>query len=160
MCQVSYDECLDFCDRLTEIARQQGILPEGYCFSLPTEAQWELAYSCGKEIVLPDNLEKVAWMDFHDANTGAYPVGQKEPNAWGFHDMLGNVWELCADFYHSHVCMAAIPSTGKRIPAIYQPILVYQSPPSGEECFLSYLIMRKRYLVKDIMLIQEEPVPD
>lgn len=102
MCQVSYDECLDFCDRLTEIARQQGILPEGYCFSLPTEAQWELAYSCGKEIVLPDNLEKVAWMDFHDANTGAYPVGQKEPNAWGFHDMLGNVWELCADFYHSH----------------------------------------------------------
>lgn len=58
------------------------------------------------------------------------------------------------------VCMAAIPSTGKRIPAIYQPILVYQSPPSVEECFLSYLIMRKRYLVKDIMLIQEEPVPD
>ena len=102
MCQVSYDECLDFCDRLTEIARQQGILPEGYCFSLPTEAQWELAYSCGKEIVLPDNLEKVAWMDFHDANTGAYPEGQKAPNAWGFHDMLGNVWELCADFYHSH----------------------------------------------------------
>lgn len=102
MCQVSYNECLDFCDRLTEAARQQGVLPEGYCFSLPTVAQWELAYSCGKEIVLPGNLEEAAWMNPHDADTGAYPVGQKEPNNWGFHDMLGNVWELCADFYHSH----------------------------------------------------------
>lgn len=102
MCQVSYDECLDFCDRLTEAARKQGVLPEGYCFSLPTQAQWELAYSCGDEIVLPGNLEKIAWMNLHRPNTGAYPVGQKQPNAWGFHDMLGNVWELCADFYHSH----------------------------------------------------------
>lgn len=101
MCQVSYDECLDFCDQLTAAAQQQGVLPEGYCFSLPTEAQWELAYSCGKEIVLPRNLEKIAWTNHSHVNTGAYPAGQKEPNAWGFHDMLGNVWELCADFYHS-----------------------------------------------------------
>ncbi len=160
MCQVSYDECLDFCDRLTEIARQQGILPEGYCFSLPTEAQWELAYSCGKEIVLPDNLEKVAWMDFHDANTGAYPVGKKNPMHGGFMTCWAMYGSYVRIFIILIVCMAAIPSTGKRIPAIYQPILVYQSPPSGEECFLSYPIMRKRYLVKDIMLIQEEPVPD
>lgn len=102
MCLISYDECLDFCERLTQAVQQQGTLPEGYCFSLPTEAQWELAYSCGKETVLPRDLEKTAWMDSHHSNTGAYPVGLKDPNAWGFHDMLGNVWELCADFYHSH----------------------------------------------------------
>lgn len=113
MCQVSYGECLDFCDRLTEMAQQQGDFPEGYCFSLPTEAQWELAYSCGKEIVFPGNLEKTAWMNAHDANRGACPVGQKEPNAWGFHDMLGNVWELCADFYHSHRLHGSNPVSWK-----------------------------------------------
>ena len=89
MCQISYYECLDFCDRLTEMAQQQGILPEGYCFSLPTVAQWELACSCGKEIVSSGNLEKIAWTNPHGAKARVYPVGLKEPNAWGFHDMRG-----------------------------------------------------------------------
>lgn len=98
MCQISYYECLDFCDRLTELAQQQGNLPKGYCFSLPTEAQWELAYSCGEEIGPPWHLEERAWIDDGSPGTGAHPVGMKAPNAWGFHDMLGNIWELCSDF--------------------------------------------------------------
>ena len=113
MCQISYYECLDFCDRLTEMAQQQGILPKGYCFSLPTVAQWELACSCGKEIVSSGNLEKIAWTNPHGAKARVYPVGLKEPNAWGFHDMWGNVWELCADFYHPHRLYGSNPVNWK-----------------------------------------------
>ena len=86
---------------------------EGGTFSLPTEAQWE--YACrantvtalnnGKNLTSEDsacpNLDELAW---YDENSGSkrHPVGQKEANGWGLHDMHGNVWEWCADWYHDY----------------------------------------------------------
>lgn len=160
MCQISYYECLDFCDRLTEMAQQQGILPKGYCFSLPTVAQWELACSCGKEIVSSGNLEKIAWTNPHGAKARVYPVGLKEPNAWGFHDM----WEMYGNYVQIFIiliaCMAAIQSTGKRIPEIYQPTWAYRLHPWEEDYFTPYWIIKKKYLVASITLIQENPIQD
>ncbi len=93
---VSWKDAMEFCQSLTERERAAGRLPEGYVYTLPTEAQWEYAARAGTTGDHAGNLEAMAW---HSGNSGGstQPVGLKEPNAWGLHDMHGNVWEHCLD---------------------------------------------------------------
>ena len=127
--RVSYNDALAFCRRLTEKERSEGRLPEGYEYTLPTEAQWE--YSCragtttalnsGKDLTTADgicaNLDEVGWYGNGNgtggnANGETHVVGQKKANAWGFYDMHGNVWEWCFDWYGAYPNMAVTDPTG------------------------------------------------
>jgi len=68
----------------------------GAFYRLPTEAEWEYACRAGEEGANP--LEEVAWF-FDNSDDAYHKVGQKAPNAWGLHDMLGNVTEYTVDPY-------------------------------------------------------------
>jgi len=86
----------------------------GKKFRLPTEAEWEYAargghnspFDGGKRDVHigkyqyagSDNLDEVGWYDKNSKNK-THPVAAKKPNELGLHDMSGNVWEWCSDWY-------------------------------------------------------------
>jgi len=67
---------------------------------LPTEAEWEYAARGGTTTVRYGDLNAIAWTR---ANSGAsvHEVAQKQANAYGLYDMLGNVWEWTGDWYGS-----------------------------------------------------------
>jgi formylglycine-generating enzyme required for sulfatase activity len=67
---------------------------------LPTEAEWEYAARAGTSTRYYDSLSAIAW--FSDNSDGApHTVGAKTPNAFGVHDMLGNVSEWVLDRYYN-----------------------------------------------------------
>ena len=94
--QVSWDDVQEFIARLN--AREGG---SGYRYRLPTEAEWEYAARAGTSGARYGELDEIAWYAGNSGET-IHPVGQKLANAWGLHDMLGNVWEWTADWYRSY----------------------------------------------------------
>lgn len=108
--QVSWDEAVEYCKKITAAQRYGRILPEGYEWRLPTEAEWEYAARAGTTGPRHGQLQEIAWLATNSGDQ-SHPVKQKEPNAWGLYDMIGNVWEWCADWddeYYYEECTPTV----------------------------------------------------
>jgi formylglycine-generating enzyme required for sulfatase activity len=122
---VSWDDAVAFCQWLSQ--------KEGRTYRLPTEAEWECACRAGTDTLSfwgddPDAGEGYlnagdetgtpsggAWMHkfgFRDRYVTTSPVGRFKPNAFGLHDMLGNVAEWCSDCYGGYASTAVADPTG------------------------------------------------
>lgn len=71
-------------------------------YRLPSEAEWQYACKAGTTGYRYGEIDKIAWFN-KNSDGEIHEVGQKEPNAWGLYDMLGNAWEWCWDLYDEKV---------------------------------------------------------
>jgi formylglycine-generating enzyme required for sulfatase activity len=109
---VNFAETEDFCRKLTALGRQSGDLPTAWEFRLPTEAQWEYACRAGTATAtafgerLSSKQANFKGKPYNGAEPGpslgrAAKVGGYPANPWGLHDMHGNTFEWCRDWYHA-----------------------------------------------------------
>lgn len=89
--------------------RWRGLGSPGY--RLPTEAEWEYACRAGTETSQYGDLHEIAWGQ-ENSNGSTHPVGLKQANDFGLHDMLGNVWEWCNDWLDAYASGPVTDPTG------------------------------------------------
>ena len=115
MTAVSWHDAQRFIARLAE-RHPSGV------FRLPTEAEWEYACRAGTSTPFAggDSEADLARLAWYAGNSGGapHPVATKAPNAWGLHDMHGNVFEWCQDWEGPYPAKDATDPVG---------------PPAGEK---------------------------
>ena len=108
---VNFPEAEAYCRKLTQLARESGDLPGTWEFRLPTEAQWEYACRAGTSTAtsfgdsLSSKQANFKGKPYNGAGAGpslarAARVGSYPANPWGLHDMHGNTFEWCRDWFH------------------------------------------------------------
>lgn len=112
--RVSWEDAVEFCQKVTEMERAAGRLPAGHEYGLPTEEEWEYACRAGSKAATAygDSLGSSQANIKGDSPDGqASPsrsldrtakVGSYRPNKWGLYDMHGNVLEWCVDWVHAY----------------------------------------------------------
>ena len=109
---VNWDDIQEFLKKLNALT--------GKTYRLPTEAEWEYAARGGIEgkkdnylYAGSNDLDEVGWYNENSGST-TKPVGLKNPNQLGLHDMSGNVWEWCQDWYSDYPAAALSDRLGSR----------------------------------------------
>ncbi len=96
--RVNWYDAVDFCRKLSELPEEKKL---AYVYRLPTQAEWEYAGRAGATTVFSfgDSDAELGMYAWYSKNSGftTHPVGEKNPNVWGLHDMHGNVQEWCQD---------------------------------------------------------------
>ena len=113
---VSWDDCQNFVKKLREKDKKP--------YRLPTEAEWEYACRAGTttpfhfgETISTDQANYIGGYVYGKGKKGVYrqkttPVDSFPANAWGLHDMHGNVWEWCQDWYADYPKEAQVDPQG------------------------------------------------
>lgn len=87
---ISWLEANEYCRWLS--------LETGYNYRLPSEAEWEYAARAGTTTPFPWGDAEITWSRWTNEDTS--PVGSFPVNGFGLHDVLGNVWQWCQDYWH------------------------------------------------------------
>ena len=106
--RVRWADAVKFCRKLSELPAEKEA---GNVYRLPTEAEWEYACRAGTttKFSFGDDESELGDYGWYDDSAikgegglpspDTYPVGEKQPNAWGLYDMHGNVDEWCQDWF-------------------------------------------------------------
>jgi formylglycine-generating enzyme required for sulfatase activity len=106
--QTSWDDAVEFCRKLMEVPDESAA---ARIYRLPTEAEWEFAcragtktpYAFGLTVTLNEvhffGLSAATWAKSASSAGKTSKVDARSPNAWGLHDLHGNVLEWCHDWW-------------------------------------------------------------